>query len=122
MQTFAACGGDRYVPYDYGRHMKSRMERAHYNSYIRQGHKRNQSSPGHFQGENSLARFVEWGKMKEKIAILDFKGVLSNSGLNSERGIQSLLKRKGSQKLVFLNHQRKPVNYYLRTQLSRQGF
>ncbi len=46
------------MPYDYSRHMKSRMEREQYNNYIRQGHKRNQTSPLHSQGENLLARFM----------------------------------------------------------------
>jgi hypothetical protein len=39
--------------------------------------------------------------------------VLENKSLNSERGLQGLLKRKSSQKMVFVNHQRKPINYYL---------
>jgi hypothetical protein len=81
IQTFAACGGERYVPYDYGRHMKSRMERAHYNTFIRKNHKSNQSSPA--QTENTLSRFIEWGQMKEKISMLNFRGILSNNRLNS---------------------------------------
>lgn len=58
--------------------------------------------------------------MKEKTSQLSFGSVLSNSNLNSERGLKTFLRRKGGQKLVFVNHQRKPVNYYLQTQAVRE--
>ena len=59
--------------------------------------------------------------MKEKTSQLSFGSVLSNSNLNSERGLKTFLKRKGGQKLVFVNHQRKPVNYYLHNVAAHKG-
>lgn len=59
--------------------------------------------------------------MKEKTSQFSFGTVLNNSNLNSERGLKSLLKRKGGQKLVFVNHQRKPVNYYIHTQVVQEA-
>ena len=59
--------------------------------------------------------------MKEKTSQLSFGSVLSNSNLNSERGLKTFLKRKGGQKLVFVNHQRKPVNYYIYNETSQKA-
>lgn len=92
--------------------MKSGQQRFNYNSHIRSNHKRNLTNPT--ERENALQRYEEWEKSKEKTSLLNFRAVLGDSGLNSERGLQTLLKRQGTQKLVFVNHQRKPINYYLR--------
>lgn len=59
--------------------------------------------------------------MKEKASQLSFGSVLSNSNLNSERGLKTFLKRKGGQKLVFVNHQRKPVNYYIYSETAQKA-
>ena len=93
--------------------MKSGQERAHYNIYIRKNHKRINSNPA---GGliNPLNKFEEWRKSPEKASLISFRAVLSDLELNNEKGLQGLLKRQGTQKLVFINHQRKPVNYYIK--------
>lgn len=68
-----------------------------------------------------LSKYKEWVLSKEKTSLLSFRAILADKSLNSERGLQSLLKRQGSHKLVFVNHQRKPVNYYLRSQLRKNA-
>jgi hypothetical protein len=45
MQTFRACRGNKYIPYDYEKHMKSCREKSKYNNFIRSNHKRNVSNP-----------------------------------------------------------------------------
>ena len=62
LQTFEACRGQRYIPYDYVRHARGGNERAQYNAFIRQKHNRNHSNP--VTPRNSLAHFVEWESAK----------------------------------------------------------
>lgn len=91
--------------------MRSSQERTKYNQFIRGTHSRNISGPR----PHRLEEFEEWRtRDSQKTSLVTFRKVLSDLTLSSERGINRLLKRQGATKLVLLNHQRKPVNYYLR--------
>ena len=112
MRTYSACQGKKYAAYDYEQHMKKSQEKKEYNRFIRAGHRRSSTSPT--SKPNKLKRFEEW-KAKEsgKTSLVTFRGILSDLALNNERGLRQVLKKEGTQKLVLVNHQRKPINYYL---------
>ena len=92
--------------------MKSRQDRKKYNKFIRPNHKRYQSNCVY--KEHRLEHFEDWNpKLVKRTSLVNIRGILENVSLNSERGIQKMLKKQGTQKLVLVNHQRKPINYYL---------
>ena len=112
LKTFSACRGEKYTPYDYNRHMQGQEEREEYNSFIRINHSKAWSVPKTVR--HPLGHFEEWTKHQKNVSMLPVHSVLSDPKLNSERGLQKILRKEKTHKVVIVNHQCRPVNYYLK--------
>jgi hypothetical protein len=121
MNTFDACQGRRYIFYDYEKHMKGMKEKSKYNEFLRT--RINDGKENNLTSKNSslnLSKFEEFYEhrakfsKKEKCSLLPMNLVLNESPLNNYQGLKKLTDQNKSSKVVFVNHQGKPITYYIR--------
>lgn len=120
MRTFDACNGRKYIFYDYEKHMKGLKERNGYNRYLRMenGCEMQNRTCGEFSS-SQLNRFEEFEAFKssvakEKCSLLPVNMVLNEQELNNYNGLKKVVNQNNSSKIVFVNHQGKPITYYIK--------